>query len=116
MSTTVLPPRLCAAGRRCRQPITLALTQGSWTSWVCDKHAGVVLSRRLDPAGTRWGRLPMMVRPVVDGSLVTLTHDCAHCPDCKGSTCCQRTPETDAAAVERFRAGRDGSPQVPQVG
>lgn len=102
--------RLCAAGRRCRQPITLALTQGSWTSWVCDKHAGAVLSRRLDPTGTKWGRLPMMVRPVVDvegrWEVVEGTHDCAHCPDCKGSTCCQRTPETDRAAVERWHARR----------
>lgn len=84
-------------------------------SYVCDKHAGVLLSRRLDPTGTRWGRLPMMVRPVVDGRPVEGTHDCAHCPDCKGSTCCQRAPGEDQGGWH-YTTEASGGPQVPQVG
>lgn len=44
------------------------VTQGSYTSMVCEKHAGLLLARWLNPAGTKYGKLAITVRPYGDWS------------------------------------------------
>lgn len=58
----------CATNKRCRQPLTLMVTQGSMTAMVCEKHAGLLLQRWLNPAGTKHGKLAVTVRPYGDWS------------------------------------------------
>ncbi len=37
----------CATSSRCRQPVAFNVDGGSWRSVVCEKHAGLLLTRRL---------------------------------------------------------------------
>lgn len=38
----------CAASSRCRQAPAFTVTSWSWTSVVCEKHLGIVATRRLE--------------------------------------------------------------------
>ena len=59
----------CATNRRCRQPLTLMLTQGSWTALVCEKHAGLLLGRWLNLTSAKHdGKIAVTVRPHGDWS------------------------------------------------
>lgn len=37
----------CGAARRCRQPVRFAVDLNAWRSLVCEKHAGVLMGRKL---------------------------------------------------------------------